>query len=82
MWKNVFLESCILSALIFGGFYINATLLKDKLYSEENRASSYLVHISGFTEPLPASNHISGNITEKETSSHVSGRGTAAKNPQ
>ena len=22
MWKNIFLESCILSALIFGGFYI------------------------------------------------------------
>tara|TARA_B100001123_G_C15090657_1_gene939505 strand:- start:695 stop:943 length:249 start_codon:yes stop_codon:yes gene_type:complete len=82
MWKNVFLESCILSALIFGGFYINATLLKDELYSEETRASSYLVHISGFTESLPAPKHISGHKTEKKISSHVSGRITAAKIPQ
>ncbi len=33
MWKNVFLESSILSALIFEGFYLNATLLQGELYS-------------------------------------------------
>ena len=33
MWKNIFLESCLLSALIFGGLYINANYIKKRLSS-------------------------------------------------
>ena len=39
MWKNIFLESCILSSLIFGGFYLNTSLLQDELYSDEKKYS-------------------------------------------
>jgi len=70
MWKNVFLESCLLSALIFGGFYLNATLLQDDLYSENNTSS----HISGFANPLEPQKHISGKKSEEE--SHISGFAT------
>ena len=38
MWKNIFLESCLLSALIFGGLYINAYYIKGELY-EDNIAT-------------------------------------------
>jgi hypothetical protein len=52
MWKNIFLESCLLSALIFGGLYINANSLKEELYENNGKA-----HISG----VPTSvTHISG----------------------
>ena len=67
MWKNIFLESCILSALIFGGFYINTTLLQDELYSEDNNK----VHISGIPQPLK--NHISGQLSKEESTVHISG---------
>lgn len=70
MWKNIFLESCILSALIFGGFYINAALLQDELYSDENKKVN---HISGFSAPYDAEKHISGQITEKKDPAHISG---------
>ncbi|MEK9630149.1 MAG: hypothetical protein VW455_14150 [Nitrospinota bacterium] len=60
MWKNIFLESCLLSALIFGGLYINAHYIKGELYEDEKKVS---VHISG----VPANpNHISGEKTKKE----------------
>ena len=56
MWKNIFLESCLLSALIFGGLYLNANSIKDEL-NENNEK----VHISG----VPTSvTHISGENTE------------------
>jgi hypothetical protein len=71
MWKNVFLESCLLSALIFAGFYFNAAVLKDDLYSNDNKASSYVGHISGTGAPLELPKHISGKKLEKE--SHISG---------
>jgi hypothetical protein len=56
MWKNIFLESCLLSALIFGGLYINANSIKEELY--ENDQKSY---ISGASTHI---NHISGKKTE------------------
>jgi hypothetical protein len=71
MWKNVFFESCILSALIFAGFYFNAAVLKDELYSNDNKVSSYLTHVSGKGSPLELETHISGQISQKE--SHISG---------
>jgi hypothetical protein len=74
MWKNIFLESCILSALIFGGFYLNTTLLQDELYSEDNNK----VHISGIPQPLK--NHISGQLSEEESTVHISG--FTVKTPQ
>jgi hypothetical protein len=74
MWKNIFLESCILSALIFGGFYLNTTLLQDELYSADNNKS----HISGIPQPLK--NHISGQLSEDDSTVHISGITT--KSPQ
>jgi hypothetical protein len=55
MWKNIFLESCLLSALIFGGLYINATSIKEELYENNEKA-----HISGVATSV---NHISGETT-------------------
>jgi hypothetical protein len=74
MWKNIFLESCLLSGLIFGGFYLNTTLLQDELYSDDNNK----VHISG--TPHTEKNHISGQSLEEETTVHISG--ITAKTPQ
>ena len=56
MWKNIFLESCLLSALIFGGFYINANSIKEELYENDQKS-----HISGIPTHV---NHISGEKTE------------------
>jgi hypothetical protein len=74
MWKNIFCESCILSVLIFGGFYLNITLLQDELYSQDNNK----VHISGIPQPLK--NHISGQLSEEKPTVHISG--FIKKNPQ
>tara|TARA_Y100001936_G_C15933265_1_gene590575 strand:- start:16 stop:243 length:228 start_codon:yes stop_codon:yes gene_type:complete len=65
MWKNIFLESCLLSALIFGGLYINAHYIKGELYQDNKKASA---HISGVST-IP--NHISGIDTEE--SNNISG---------
>ena len=65
MWKNIFLESCLLSALIFGGLYINAHYIKGELYQANKKGSA---HISGVaTTPK----HISGN--DSEQSNNISG---------
>ena len=56
MWKNIFFESCLLSALIFGGLYINANNIKEELYEKDQKS-----HISGAPTTL---NHISGGKTE------------------
>ena len=71
MWKNIFLESCILSTLIFGGFYLNTAFLQDELYSDEKRLSSN--HISGLTIIYDPEKHISGQLSEKESTVHISG---------
>jgi hypothetical protein len=71
MWKNIFLESCILSALIFGGFYLNTALLQDELYSDDKKDSAN--HISGLGIVYNVDNHISGVISEKQIPAHISG---------
>ena len=71
MWKNIFLESCILSTLIFGGFYLNTAFLQDELYSDEKRLSSN--HISGLAIIYNPEKHISGQLSEKESTVHISG---------
>ena len=71
MWKNIFLESCILSTLIFGGFYLNTAFLQDELYSDEKRFSSN--HISGLAIIYNPEKHISGQLSEKESTVHISG---------
>jgi len=58
MWKNIFLESCLLSALIFGGFYINANYIKEELYENKEKT---LARISGATTPTI---NISGKKSE------------------
>ena len=64
MWKNIFLESCLLSALIFGGLYINANSIKEELYEKDQKshisgASTHVIHISG--EKIEDRNNISGS---------------------
>jgi hypothetical protein len=59
MWKNIFLESCLLSALIFGGLYLNANSLKEELYENSEKAS---IHISGVATSVM---HISGEKLEE-----------------
>lgn len=71
MWKNVFLESCILSALIFGGFYLNAMHLQEELYSQDNKNS--LAHISGLGSFYNPEKHISGQKSAVEPPVHLSG---------
>ena len=78
MWKNIFLESCILSTLIFGGFYLNTTNLQDELYSDEKRFSSN--HISGLAIIYNPEKHISGQLSEKESTVHISGGIVFSKN--
>ena len=55
MWKNIFLESCLLSALIFGALYINANNIKEEFYGNNQK-----VNISGVAS---SDTHISGGKT-------------------
>ncbi len=85
MWKNVFIESCILSALIFGGFYLNANLLKSEITASQKTQNRTLdqyhwVHISGspgaesVQEVRNRIEHISGADTPAAaTTPHLSG---------
>lgn len=71
MWRNIFIESCILSLLVFGGFYINANFLKAKITESEEKVNEQTdqsqpkIHISGtgFGKPISRKNapHISGS---------------------
>ena len=61
MWKNIFLESCLLSALIFGGFYINTKFIKEELYENEEKT---LARISG---AITIKSNISGKKSENST---------------
>lgn len=71
MWKNIFWESCLLSALIFGGFWINSNFLKQQIDTSDQKIQHDQSHA------LPPSSHISGNLThevqKKETTQHISG---------
>jgi hypothetical protein len=73
MWKNVFIESCILSALIFGGIYFNAAHLKEEISSSKESlhgdSSDKFVwtHVSGMAVPSATPN------ANKKTETHISG---------
>jgi hypothetical protein len=82
MWKNVFIESCILSALIFGGFYYNAVYLKKEISVTHQESQDKLLwtHISGFEmhvadpeEKMKLQAHFSGNSTELHPVAPISG---------
>lgn len=81
MWKSVFIESCILSALIFGGLYLNTSYLKNEISHTKDQINQHtkeegLVHISGkviLRKQLTRSDHVSGNYLKKESIAHVSG---------
>ena len=76
MWKNIFIESCVLSALIFGGFYIQSIIIRDEINSSErsiNKAlqQKKLMHISG--NDFWIEEHVSGAKTN-QTKIHLSGK--------
>jgi hypothetical protein len=86
MLKNVFIESCILSALIFGGIYFNAAHLKQEITSvqdsihDESSDKYVWTHVSGNEVPTlnpdeekEAQAHVSGNSSEVSTVSPISG---------
>ncbi len=70
MLKNIFIESCILSLLVFGGFYINANFMKEKISDSEEKVRVQTnhphssIHISGKSYQIPL---------EKERDEHISG---------
>ncbi len=73
MWKNIFIEACIISLLVFGGFYVNANYLKEKLVPTNGSTTSISpTHISGHIQPQK-------NVTSPIQ--HVSGNPTAQKPP-
>ena len=79
MWKNIFIESCLLSALIFGGFYIQSNIIKGEINSSDrviNESLSHkkLMHISGgiYPESILKTEHLSG-VKIKLPIGHISG---------
>ena len=77
MWKAIFIESCLLSALIFGGFYIHSKIIKEEIDMSEDSIQklSNLAHISGNNSFLegPKLDHLSGNGS-KPPPKHISGK--------
>ncbi len=80
MWKNIFIESCVLSALIFGGFYIQSNIIRDEINSSDisiNKAleQKKLMHISGnsYLEPTKMEEHVSGTKVS-QPKAHLSGK--------
>ena len=80
MWKNIFIESCLLSALIFGGFYIQSNIIKREIKSsdraiKESLSHKKLMHISGgiYPEPTLMNEHLSGEKTSFAIG-HLSGK--------
>ena len=80
MWKNIFIESCLLSALIFGGFYIQSNIIKREINSSDRAISESLshkklMHISGgiYPELIVTNEHLSGVKTKLPTG-HMSGK--------
>ena len=74
MWRNIFIESCVLSLLVFGGFYINANFLKDKISESEEKVRVQVqegeasIHVSGASQSPPVDSvpgqHLSGRTTQ------------------
>ena len=80
MWKNIFIESCLLSALIFGGFYIQSNIIKGEINSSdlainESLNQKKLTHISGgiYPELIVINEHLSG-VKTKLPIGHISGK--------
>ena len=80
MWKNIFIESCLLSALIFGGFYIQSNIIKSEIKSSdrvinESLAHKRLMRISGgiYPELTITNEHLSG-VKTKLSIGHMSGK--------
>ena len=75
MWKNIFIESCLLSALIFGGFYIQSNIIKREINSSDRAIQEKLMHISGgiYPELIVTNEHLSGVRTKLPTG-HMSGK--------
>ncbi|MCH8156138.1 MAG: hypothetical protein IID18_00030 [Nitrospinae bacterium] len=81
MWKNIFIESCLLSALIFGGFYIHSKVMTEEISVSDEALQNLSVRermarISGSGSILPKpqkdDEHISGKRTDTPQP-HVSG---------
>ena len=74
MWKNIFIESCLLSALIFGGFYIQSKIIRAEINSSDRSIQAKLTHISGgiYPEPTLMDEHLSGEKTSFSIG-HLSG---------
>ena len=80
MWKNIFIESCLLSALIFGGFYIQSNIIKREINSSDRAINESLnhkklMHISGriYPELIVTNEHLSG-VKTKLPIGHLSGK--------
>jgi hypothetical protein len=80
MWKNIFIESCILSALIFGGFYLHSIILQKEIDQSDqfirNKLNQHnLFHMSGSNtlRSTSKSKHISGTTSDLNFG-HVSGK--------
>ena len=75
MWKNIFFESCLLSALIFGGFYIQSKIIRAEINSSDRSIQAKLTHISGgiYPEPTLMDEHLSGEKTSFSIG-HLSGK--------
>ena len=80
MWKNIFIESCLLSALIFGGFYIQSNIIKREINSSDRAINESLnhrklMHISGgiYPELIIKKEHLSGVKTNLPIR-HLSGK--------
>jgi hypothetical protein len=80
MWKNIFIESCILSALIFGGFYLHSIIIQREINVSEQSikkqlSQQKLFHMSGSnTLKLNSKNtRISGTSSDLKFG-HVSGK--------
>ena len=75
MWKNIFIESCLLSALIFGGFYIQSKIIRAEINSSDRSIQAKLTHISGgiYPEPTLMDEHLSGEKTSFSIG-HLSGK--------
>ena len=74
MWKNIFIESCLLSALIFGGFYIQSKIIRAEINSSDRSIQTKITHISGriYPELIVTNEHLSG-VKTKLPIGHVSG---------
>ena len=82
MWKNIFIEALLLSVIIFGGFYINATLMtreisvKHENILNEHNTDMARLHFSGFRFENGSNLNLgtlSGSKTSHEDRSSVSG---------